>query len=168
MEYLRVAFKLTVFYYNPNVYPEAEYDKRKSEQIRLIGEFNKVERDIDFVDADYDHAVFEGIAKGFENEKEGGDRCHGCFQFRLKKTAEKAGRDGYAFFATTLTVSPHKNADVINRIGMRLETETGIKYLAADFKKKNGYQRSIELSKEYHLYRQHYCGCVYSMQRSPE
>lgn len=168
MESLCDHFKLTVFYYNPNIYPEAEYEKRKSEQIRLIGEYNKTGRDIDFIDADYDPDRFDEMSKGLENEREGGSRCFGCFQLRLRKTAEWAKRNGCDFFATTLTVSPHKNAAIINQIGEQIETETSVKFLVADFKKKNGYKRSIELSREYDLYRQTYCGCIFSMKRSPE
>ena len=163
IEYLCEFFKISVFYYNPNIFPDAEYIKRKNEQLRLIGEFNKLGKNIDFIDCDYNHDEFLNVAKGFENEKEGGERCHRCYEFRLLKTAKAAKEKNFDFFATTLTVSPYKNAQVLNELGEKISTQTGIKYLYSDFKKLNGYKRSIELSKQYDLYRQIYCGCEFSL-----
>ena len=162
LEYLCAYFDITVFYYNPNIYPFEEYEKRKNEQIRLIKSFNAEGRHIQFINGDYDYRVFTDMARGFENEKEGGERCHRCYEFRLRKTAELALDRKADYFSTTLTVSPYKNAPFINELGFKIEEETGAKYLASDFKKRNGYKRSIELSKEYGLYRQDYCGCVFS------
>lgn len=163
LEYLCAYFDITVFYYNPNIYPFEEYEKRKNEQIRLIKSFNAEGRHIQFINGDYDYRVFTDMARGFENEKEGGERCHRCYEFRLRKTAELALDRKADYFSTTLTVSPYKNAPFINELGFKIEEETGAKYLASDFKKRNGYKRSIELSKEYGLYRQDYCGCGFSL-----
>ena len=116
-----------------------------------------------FIDLDYKNNTFMELSKGFESEKEGGERCHRCYKFRLKKAAELAKEYGCDFFSTTLTVSPYKNADVINSIGSNLELEYKVQYLYSDFKKRNGYLQSIELSKKYGLYRQNYCGCIFSM-----
>ncbi|MBQ7453015.1 MAG: epoxyqueuosine reductase QueH [Clostridia bacterium] len=154
-------YEITVFYYNPNIYPESEYLHRKSEQIRLIGELNN--QKVKFLDCDYEPQEFERCALGLENEKEGGARCPKCFALRLSKTAQKAKELGYDAFATTLTVSPHKNAQQITEIGNQISTEVGVAYLPYDFKKKEGFKRSIELSKEYNLYRQNYCGCRFSL-----
>lgn len=157
LERLKDAFDVTVYYFNPNLDSDKEFELRSREQQRLcdilsvkcvVEEFNKAE----FLDA----------AKGLEEEKEGGARCVKCFYLRLKKTAEKAKELGYDYFATTLTVSPLKNAQLINNIGEGLEKQLDQKYLVTDFKKKGGYLRSIELSKEYDLYRQNYCGCEFS------
>ena len=154
-------FNITIFYYNPNIYPQEEYNHRKAEQIRLIKELNNPK--VDFLDCDYIPSEFEKIAKGLEHEKEGGARCAGCFALRLNKTAQTAKENGYSAFATTLTVSPHKNAKLITEIGLGVAQKYGIEYLPYDFKKKDGFKRSIALSKEYGLYRQNYCGCAYSM-----
>lgn len=161
IEYLSKYFKITVFYYNPNISPKAEYEKRKAEQIRLINSM-KTENKVDFLDCDYDYSDFESIAKGYEHCKEGGERCFRCYELRLRKTAEEARKNGFDYFCTTLSISPLKNSQKINEIGFSLENEIGIKWLPSDFKKKEGYKRSIELSKEYNLYRQNFCGCVYS------
>lgn len=154
-------FNITVLYYNPNIEPQAEYVKRKQEQIRFINEFIP-ENKVDFLDCDYDHDAFLEIAKGLETEPEGGNRCHRCYELRLRKTAMLAKENGYDYFGTTLTVSPYKNAQVLNQIGENLQKEIGIKYLFSDFKKENGYKKSIEYSKKYKLYRQNYCGCHFS------
>ena len=152
-------FDITVLYYNPNIEPKEEYYKRKEEQIRFIKEFNN--EHIKFMDCDYNNQDFRNRVVGLEQEREGGARCAVCFKLRLEKTAEIAKALDFDYFGTTLTVSPHKNSEVINKIGALLETEYGVKYLYSDFKKKDGYKKSIELSKKYNLYRQDYCGCEF-------
>lgn len=154
-------FDITILYYNPNIEPKAEYEKRKQEQIRFINEYKSVNK-LDFLDCDYDNERFQEIALGLENEPEGGSRCHRCYEMRLMKTATLAKELGYEYFGTTLTVSPYKNATVINQIGEAISNKVEIKYLYSDFKKENGYKNSIEYSKEYKLYRQNYCGCHFS------
>ena len=154
-------FDITVLYYNPNIEPQEEYEKRKQEQIRFIKEFKPI-NNLDFMDCDYDNASFERMTEGLEKEPEGGKRCHKCYELRLKKTANIAKEKGYDFFGTTLTVSPYKNSQIINEIGQKISKETNVEFLYSDFKKEDGYKKSIELSKEYNLYRQNYCGCHYS------
>lgn len=156
--------KTTVFYYNPNLDSFDEYEKRKREQKRLLAETGLA----DFLDCDYAHADFEKIAKGYEEEKEGGARCERCFRLRLEATAQRAKEKGYFCFGTTLTVSPLKNAELINGIGFETAKKYGVEYLPSDFKKRGGYLRSIELSKRYGLYRQNYCGCEYSKTKKIE
>ncbi len=170
LEYLKQYFKITVFYYNPNISFETEYQKRVIEQKRLIDEYNKQNNGykIDIVEGDYKPQEFYDIAKGLENCPEGGERCFLCYALRLRKTAELAVKKGFDYFATTLTISPLKNAKKLNEIGEELSKEYNIPWLVSDFKKKNGYKRSIELSSEYDLYRQDYCGCVYSKQEREE
>ena len=150
--------KTTVFYYNPNLDTKEEYEKRKAEQIRFLKETGLA----DFLDCDYSPEDFEKVAEGYESEREGGARCERCFRLRLERTAQAAKQGGFDFFGTTLTVSPLKNARLINEIGMELEEKWGVRYLPSDFKKRGGYLKSIELSKEHNLYRQDYCGCQYS------
>ena len=177
LEYLRQYFKITVFYYNPNISAEPEYVKRVEEQKRLIAAYNAQALDgvikladgtcvkvypITIVEGDYIPQEFYEIAKGLEQCPEGGERCFACYELRLKKTAQLAAEQGFDYFATTLTISPLKNAPKLNEIGERLVAEYGVAWLPSDFKKKNGYKRSIELSAEYDLYRQDYCGCIYS------
>ena len=188
LEYLRSFFKITVFYYNPNITEQEEYCKRVEEQKRLIEAFNRqaeaisavhgkaecVEQGsmgesyenspyvIDVVEGDYDKNTFFTAVKGLEQCKEGGERCFVCYEMRLLETAKRAKEAGADFFTTTLTISPLKNAAKLNEIGESLASEHGVLFLPSDFKKKGGYQRSIELSKEYNLYRQDYCGCVFS------
>ena len=157
IERLKDYFDITIIYYNPNIEPEEEYIKRKKEQIRLLKEWN-----IDFLECDYDNQEFRLKTECLANELEGGKRCSVCFGIRLKYTALKAKKLGYDYFTTTLTVSPHKNSSLINRIGEAIGKTLGIKFLYADFKKREGYKRSIELAKQYDLYRQDYCGCLYS------
>ena len=154
-------FDITILYYNPNIEPKAEYEKRKKEQIRLIKEFSSVNK-LDFLDCDYENEVFLEMAKGLETEPEGGTRCHRCYELRLNKTALLAKEKDYDYFGTTLTVSPYKNSVVINQIGEKLSEIHQIKYLYSDFKKEDGYKKSIEYSKKYNLYRQNYCGCHFS------
>jgi len=158
LEYLRNYFNITVLYYNPNIEPKEEYLKRKEEQINLI---KNVYKDVSFLDCDYDNNIYEELIKGLEKEKEGGSRCYRCYKLRIEKTALLAQKK-FDFFGTTLTVSPHKNAKFINEIGLELEKKYDVKFLISDFKKNEGYKRSIVLSREYNLYRQDYCGCKYS------
>ena len=154
LERLKDYLKITVLFYNPNI-EDGEYERRKNELIRFISETGWA----DFIDCDHNTREFYSAAKGFEFEKEGGARCVKCFELRLSKTAELANKHGYDYFATTLTVSPLKNATVINEIGEMLG---GDKWLYSDFKKKNGFLRSTELSEKHKLYRQNYCGCEFS------
>ena len=151
-------FDITVLYYNPNIEPMAEYEHRKKEQIRFIKEFNN--EHINFMDCDYNNQDFRRKVQGLEQEKEGGARCAVCFKLRLNYTASLAKKENFDYFGTTLTVSPHKNSDIINKIGSLLEKEYGVNYLYSDFKKKDGYKKSVEISKKYNLYRQDYCGCL--------
>lgn len=161
IEYLSNYFNITIYYYNPNISPIEEYEKRKNEQIKFINEF-KTKNKLNIIDSDYNYDDFLNVINGLENEPEGGSRCSKCYLLRMDNTAKKAGELKYDYFATTLTVSPYKNSKKINEIGYLLEKKYKIKYLPSDFKKKNGYKRSIELSKEYNLYRQNYCGCIFS------
>lgn len=165
LEYLRSFFFITVFYYNPNITNEPEYWKRVEEQKRLIAAFNRQQMGypIAVQEGDYVPERFFEIARGYEQCEEGGERCFRCYELRLRETAVRAKAYGADYFTTTLSISPLKNAEKINEIGERLSQELGISFLPSDFKKKNGYKRSVELSKEYDLYRQNYCGCVYSM-----
>lgn len=199
LEYLRIYFRITVFYFNPNISMEEEYRKRVSEQKRLIAEYNKAaaeeyascsglqdeenhssqsrsgnisdmqERNrmsrgyhIEIIEGDYEPQRFYEIARGMEQCPEGGERCFACYELRLREAAKRARAGEYDYFATTLTISPLKNAVKLNEIGKRLAEEYSVSWLPSDFKKKGGYQRSIELSREYDLYRQDYCGCIYS------
>ena len=161
IERLSKYFHITVFYYNPNIEPLEEYLKRKEEQKRFLSEVT-TPYPISFLDCDYEHEEFIQLSKGLENEKEGGPRCLKCYRLRLLKTALKAQEFHFDYFGTSLTVSPYKNAQVLNQIGEELQKKFNVKYLYSDFKKRNGYKRSIELSKDYHLYRQDYCGCSFS------
>ena len=161
LETLSSYFKITIYYYNPNIYPESEYLKRKEEEKRFINEFPSKYK-IDFLDCDYDCDSFYDMAKGLENQSEGSKRCYLCYQLRMKKTAIQAKLNNFDYFTSTLSISPYKNSEWINEIGRNLANGIGINYLPNDFKKKNGYKRSIELSSVYNLYRQDYCGCVYS------
>ena len=161
ISYLSIFFDISIFYYNPNISPREEYLKRKNEQIRLINTI-KTKNKLDIIDCDYENDIYEDKIKGLENEPERGKRCTVCFNLRLDRTARMANELGYDYFATTLTVSPYKNSKLINEIGLELENKYDIKYLVSDFKKKDGYKKSIELSKEYNLYRQDFCGCKYS------
>ena len=157
MEYLSKYFDITLFYYNPNIYPEEEYQHRLSEQLRLCEIFG-----IPTVPCDYDPERYEAYVRGLEQEPEGGARCTVCFRLRLEETARQAQAHGFDYFGTTLTVSPHKDAQRLNAIGAELAQQYGVRWLPSDFKKREGYKRSIELSKQYGLYRQEYCGCLYS------
>ena len=163
IEYLSQYFEITVFYYNPNIYPDEEYWLRVKEQQRFIENF-PTKNKVSFIEGDYDKQCFYDMAKGLENVPERGERCHKCYELRLRKTAEIAKKEQCDYFATTLTISPQKDSSVLNTIGERIANDLGnsVKYLATDFKKKSGYLRSCEISKEYDMYRQDYCGCVFS------
>lgn len=154
---LKDYFDITVLYYNPNIEPYEEYLKRKEEQLKVLKEFNIKFMDIDYLNEEYHEKVV-----GYEKEPENGLRCHICYRLRLEKTAKVAKDNSFDYFGTTLTVSPYKNSKVLNEIGKELEKIYNIKYLLSDFKKEDGYKQSIELSKKYNLYRQNYCGCLYS------
>ncbi|MCI8777955.1 MAG: epoxyqueuosine reductase QueH [Bacilli bacterium] len=161
LEYLSNFFKITIFYYNPNITEKEEYLKRVVEQKRLIKEL-PCKYEIKFLEGNYNPKLFFNLSKGLEREPEKGKRCFKCYELRLQETALIAKKLDFDYFATTLTLSPYKNSNWVNEIGEKLETKYNIKYLYSDFKKKNGYKRSIELSKIYNLYRQDYCGCIYS------
>lgn len=161
LEYLSEYFRITVFYYNPNIYPESEYSMRTAEQQRLIRQM-KTKYPVSFLEGTFDPKEFYSAVHGLEQIPEGGARCHACFRLRLEQTARLCARGGYDFFTTTLTISPLKNAGKLNEIGEELAGAYGIRWLPSDFKKRNGYKRSTELSAEYGLYRQDYCGCVFS------
>lgn len=161
LEYLSEYFEITVYYYNPNIYPEEEYIRRINELKKFIKEYipkNKV----DFIEEEYNPAEYYNSVKGLEKFGERSERCYKCYEFRMNKAALYAKNNNYDYFTTTLSISPYKDAKWINEIGKKLDEEYNIRYLYADFKKKNGYKRSLELSKKYDLYRQEYCGCVYS------
>jgi len=160
--FLTNYFDITILYYNPNISPKDEYIKRKEEQIRLIKEIDKTNK-LDIIDCDYDNDLYEESIKGYEDCPERGNRCTICFKLRIEKTAKLAKELKYDYFCSTLTVSPYKNSKLINEIGIELSKKYNIKWLYSDFKKDNGYKKSIELSKKYNLYRQDYCGCKYSV-----
>ncbi len=164
LEYLSRSFCITVFFYNPNIYPEEEYRFRESELKRLIREM-RFPNPVGILEADYRPETFFEAAKGLEDVPEGGSRCKECFRLRLTEAAKAAREGGFDWFTTTLTISPLKNAALLNEVGQKIGQEYGVRYLCSDFKKKDGYKRSIELSKEYDLYRQDYCGCVFSKKR---
>lgn len=157
IERLKENFDLTVFYFNPNIEPREEYEKRKTEQKKVCDFFN-----IPFVDCDYDNEGWHKAVRGLEKEREGGARCEKCFAFRLEKTAQFAKENGFDLFSTTLTVSPYKKTEVVNFAGRCVSEATGVKFLEESFKKKDGYLRSVALAKELGLYRQHYCGCMFA------
>lgn len=163
LEYLTKYFDITIFYYNPNISPENEYRHRVDEQQRLISEMGV---DVKFIEGNYEPKKFYEMAKGLENEPERGARCLKCYRMRLEESAKIAKENNFDYFTTTLSISPQKDAAVLNEIGKQLSAEYGIPYLFSDFKKKGGYKRSIELSAKFHLYRQNFCGCVYSMRNS--
>ncbi len=161
IERLKNFFDVTIYYYNPNIYPQEEFEKRLFNQKKVIEYF----KDIKIVSPTYDEYEYLKTIKGLENEKEGGKRCDECFKLRLKETALYAKLHGYDYFGTTLTVSSHKNEQHINQIGKEIEEETKVNFLYSDFKKHDGYKRSIDLSKEINLYRQNYCGCRFSIRK---
>lgn len=167
LERLGNIFKISIFYYNPNITDKKEYEKRLDEVKKFVKKF-KVNYEIEVIDGCYEPELFFDMAKGLEQEPERGKRCYECYKMRLRKTAEYASNNNFDYFTTTLTLSPYKNASWINEIGETLDKEFKSHYLYSDFKKKNGYKRSIELSKEYNLYRQNYCGCIYSKRISTD
>lgn len=161
LEYLSDYFEITVLYYNPNIFPENEYTKRILEQQMLIQDM-EVKHPISFLAGAYDREKFYEIARGLEHLREGGERCFKCYELRLEEAARVAKEGEFDYFTTTLSISPLKNAEKLNQIGTKVGERYGVSYLQSDFKKKNGYKRSIELSKIYGLYRQDYCGCEFS------
>ncbi len=163
LERLQNEFETDIYYYNPNIEPEAEFLKRAGEEERFIREF-RPDGGVKVIVAEYEHEAFEAIAKGREDLPERSERCYLCYEMRMRKTAEYARNHGYDLFTTSLSISPYKSSKWINEIGERLEAETGVGFLHSDFKRQNGYRRSIELSREYSLYRQDWCGCKYSRQ----
>lgn len=164
LECLNRCFDITIFYYNPNIAPTEEFEHRVNEQIRLARELPHEGR-IDVIRGEYDPQVFYDAVRGHEDDPEGGARCERCFRLRLSETARLAAERGDDYFTTTLSISPLKDAQLLNDIGMELSGEVGVPWLPGDFKKKNGYRRSCELSELYGLYRQDYCGCVFSRRR---
>ena len=161
LEYLSDYFQITDFFYNPNITDREEYEKRSAELQRLIASM-PFKHPVRFVEGPYQPREFFEAVRGLEQEREGGKRCFVCYELRMREAARLAREGGYDYFTTTLSISPLKNAAKINEIGEALEKEYGVRHLPSDFKKRNGYKRSIELSREYELYRQNYCGCVYS------
>ena len=159
LELLKKYFDITVYYYNPNIYPESEYKKRLEEQKKVLSIFDG----LPLIEDTYDYSIYEENTIGLENEPEGGLRCRSCIEFRMEKACLYAKNNNFDFFTTTLSVSAHKNSKMINEIGYKLEKKYNMPYLFSDFKKKDGYKRSIELSKKYNIYRQDYCGCKYSV-----
>ena len=167
LEYLSRYFDITVYYFNPNISPKQEFDKRFEEQKRLISQM-PFKNSVTLVEGDYNYDDFLEIAKGLENVPEGGERCFRCYKMRLESTARLAKEQGFDYFCTTLSISPLKNSQKINELGFEIEEKYGVKWLPSDFKKREGYKRSIELSKEYSLYRQNFCGCVFSKNQQGE
>ena len=161
LEYLSQYFAITLLYYNPNISPREEYDKREAELKRLVSEMELV-HPVDLLPCDYDGQAFVEAARGLEGEPEGGARCEACFRLRLEYAAQEAARLHFDYYTTTLTISPMKNAPLLNQLGEEMGGKYGVAHLPSDFKKKNGYKRSVELSKEFGLYRQDYCGCAFS------
>lgn len=163
LEYLSQYFQITLYYYNPNISPQEEYDQRATEQQRLI---NAMSLGIDLIVATYNPEPFEKMAKGLEHEPEGGARCEPCYKLRLFETGRYAKENNFDYFTTTLSISPHKDSAKLNSIGKNYEEHFQIPYLYSDFKKKGGYQRSCQLSKDFNLYRQDFCGCIYSKENT--
>ena len=167
LEYLSKYFRITLLYYNPNISPEEEYKKRVNELHRLVSEM-EFENPVSIIDGRYDPMEFYEAARGLEDVPEGGERCFRCYRLRMEEAARLASEGSYDYFTTTLSISPLKNASKINEIGEELSEKYGVPHLHSDFKKKNGYKRSVELSEEYGLYRQNFCGCVFSKQNRAE
>lgn len=165
LEYLTPYFDITVLYYNPNIHPTEEFYKREAEQERFINLVNKVNK-IELMKTDYNPKEYFSVVKGHEFDKEGGPRCGICFNLRLGYAAKFAKEHGFDYFTTTLSISPYKNSQLINHIGEELEKKYNVRYLYADFKKKNGFKRSLELCKKFDIYRQNYCGCVFSLKEA--
>lgn len=167
LEYLSQYFYITVFYYNPNIYPEEEYWFRVDEQEKLIQKLS-APYPIRFVSGQYETKKYYTSIQGLRQEKEGGDRCKACYDLRLTEAAHLAKENNFDYFTTTLSISPHKNSQVLNEIGLRIASQYGVAYLPSDFKKRGGYQRSVELSKQFDMYRQDYCGCLFSMKEAQD
>lgn len=167
LEYLSQYFKITDFYYNPNIYPPQEYKHRTQELRRLISQMH-TRYPVDFEEGSYVPQDFYSAVRGYEKIPEGGERCFRCYELRMRESARRAAEGKYNYFTTTLSISPLKNAGKINEIGERLAREYGVRHLPSDFKKRGGYQRSIQLSHEYNLYRQDYCGCIFSQKEREE
>ena len=167
LEYLTEYFDITVYYYNPNISPMSEYENRIAEQKRLISEM-KFKNSVSLIERTYNHDEFISLTRGLENLPEGGERCSLCYEMRLEAAAQKAAEINADYFTTTLSVSPYKNTAKLNTIGLKLAMEYGVPYLVSDFKKNSGYKRSIELSTEYGLYRQNFCGCIFSKKEAEE
>ncbi len=165
LEYLNKYFDITVYFYNPNIDSEEEYRYRADEEKRLIGEMG-LENSVTYTEGKYFPEEFYLAAKGFENEREGGARCAKCFELRLESAAKRALEGNFDYFTTTLSISPLKNSALLNALGKKMSEKYGVNYLYSDFKKKNGYKRSVELSKKYSLYRQNYCGCSFSKKQA--
>ena len=159
LEYLSNYFEITILFYNPNIYPKEEYIRRKEEMEEFV---SKAYPNTKYIIMDYNEKEFYDAVRGYEHLGERSERCFKCYELRLKKTVEYAKENRYDYFTTSLSISPYKVSSKLNEIGSNLEKEYGINYLYSDFKKKNGYKRSIEISREYNMYRQEYCGCVYS------
>lgn len=167
LTYLAEYFSITILFYNPNITEQAEYEKRKAELLRLIGELD-VKNPISVLEAPWNPDRFFTLSRGLEDCPEGGERCFACYRLRLEKTAQLARENGFDWFTTTLSISPLKNAVKINEIGEELAAQYGVRHLPSDFKKKGGYQQSIVLSKQHHLYRQNYCGCIFSQREAAQ
>lgn len=167
LEYLSDFFEIGVLYYNPNIFPKEEYDFRENEQKNLIERLNTKHK-ISFIKARFDPKEYYNAIKGHEKDREGGTRCSKCFELRLREAAFVAKKEGFDYFTTTLSISPHKDSQLLNAIGKELEEEYGVKYLCSDFKKKGGFKRSVELTSQYDMYRQDYCGCIFSLNESKE
>ena len=167
IEYLSQYFNITLFYYNPNIYPEEEYHLRAEEQKNFIEKF-PAKNPVKFLEGEFEKELFYQTVKGLEDVPEGGERCFLCYELRLRRSAETAKKLGLDYFTTTLSISPLKNAAKLNEIGFKLEEAYGVKYLPSDFKKNNGYKRSVELSARYQMYRQDYCGCIFSKREREE
>jgi len=167
IDVLSEFFEITVYFFNPNIFPENEYHKRLEEQIRLVKEMN-LAYEVEVIGTEHEEETFYNAVKGLETIREGGERCWECFELRLDRTAQYASEKNYDYFATTLTISPLKNAQKINELGIRLEERYHVKYLRSDFKKKEGFKKSVLLSEKHDLYRQDYCGCVYSKKEAEE
>ena len=165
LEYLSEYFHITELFYNPNIFPKSEFEHRSRELERLIKEL-KPDGSVNLIIDNYDPDEFFECVRGMENEREGGERCFKCYELRLRRAALVAKEQNFDYFTTTLSISPLKNAEKLNEIGKLISKEYGVEYLPSDFKKKNGYKRSIELSAEYNLYRQNFCGCVYSKRQA--
>ncbi len=167
LEYLSDYFDITVFFYNPNIDEESEYRHRADEEKRFIKEMN-FKNPVCYIEGEYNREDFYNLINGLENEKEGGARCVECFKLRLSESAKCAHKGGFDYFTTTLTISPLKNSTVLNELGKAIGEKYGVPYLCSDFKKNNGYKRSVELSREHSLYRQNYCGCSFSKKQAKE